>query len=366
MTASSPVVPDMRKYTSWAHGTISLVNGGDEVLVLDGSDTVVDSLSWGDSSWAFYPACPSPGLAMTLERFPAYMDTDTSSDWRQQSLPAPGGVDLVLPTTTPTLTPTQTSTRTASSTATVSVVDTITPTTTRTRTITTTLIQTHTPTHTPTRTSTITPEETIESTCTNTTTPTPTSTPSFTPTRNWLLISEVMNNPAGIEPDSEWIELYNAGNMAMNLSNYKIGDEETQVGFEGMYQFPLNATILSEQAIIIANRADVFTSTYGFYPDYEFNNSDPNVPDMNIYLPWAFGVVNLDVMGDEVLLLDESDSFVDAVSWGDSNWAFDPDCPVVATNHSLERFPANVDTDSALDWIDQALPNPGQVNTLKR
>ena len=73
-------------------------------------------------------------------------------------------------------------------------------------------------------------------------------------------------------------------------------------------------------------------------------------------------MMSLSNPGDEVLVLDGTDSFVDAVSWGDSNWAFDPDCPVVAEGHSIARDPADVDTDTAADWIDQAVPNPGQVD----
>ena len=72
-------------------------------------------------------------------------------------------------------------------------------------------------------------------------------------------------------------------------------------------------------------------------------------------------MMSLSNPGDVVLVLDGTDSFVDAVSWGDSNWAFDPDCPVVAEGHSIARDPADVDTDTAADWIVQAVPNPGQV-----
>ena len=360
MTASNPSVPDMLKYHSWASGNVSLVNTGDEVLVLDGADNVVDSLSWGDSSWAFYPACPAPSPAWTLERYPAYLDTDTSTDWRQQPSPAPGVVDLTPPTSTPTLTPT----RTASPTATSSPTITHTPSLTHSQTGTPTHTPVYTPTPIPTQTTihtftpavTPTPTETIEPTLTLT----PTKTP--TPTDGWLLISEVLYDPAGTEPDSEWIELYNAGGAAIDLSNYKVGDEIAPSGSEGMYQFPISATIDSGQVIIIADRADVFTNTYGFYPDYELIESDANVPNLSKYMYWAWGVVNLGNPGDEVLVLDGSDNFVDAVSWGDSDWAFNPACPVVAKSHSIERNPANVDTDTAADWIDQPLPNPGQVS----
>jgi hypothetical protein len=49
------------------------------------------------------------------------------------------------------------------------------------------------------------------------------------------------------------------------------------------------------------------------------------------------------------------------MSYGNATTFFDPPCPDVATDHSLERSPANVDTDTAEDWIDQELPDPGSV-----
>jgi hypothetical protein len=176
-----------------------------------------------------------------------------------------------------------------------------------------------------------------------------------------LLISEVLYDPFGFEPDAEWIELYNAGGEIIDLSNYKVGDNVYPGFMEGMYQFPTGAVILSEQVLIVANRADVFTNTYGFYPDYEFIDSEAEIPDLILYLPWAGGYVSLSNPGDEVLVLNQGDNYVDAVSWGDSDWAFNPDCPVLAEGHSLERFPAAMDTDTAADWIDQPVPNPGQV-----
>ncbi len=46
-----------------------------------------------------------------------------------------------------------------------------------------------------------------------------------------LLVSEVLYDAVGTEPDKEWIEIYNAGASAIDLSNYKVGDEETPGGF---------------------------------------------------------------------------------------------------------------------------------------
>jgi len=176
-----------------------------------------------------------------------------------------------------------------------------------------------------------------------------------------LLISEVLYDATGAEPDEEWIEIYNAGASPIDLSNYKIGDEETQGQGEGMLRFPEGATIGPGQVVVIANQATAFLGVWGFNPDYEMEDSDGGVPDMTPYTAWASGEVRLANGGDHVLILDGDDAIVDAMSYGDKTTFFDPPCPEVSGGHSLERSPANVDTDTAADWIEQESPNPGTV-----
>lgn len=176
-----------------------------------------------------------------------------------------------------------------------------------------------------------------------------------------VVISEVMYDPTTAEPGGEWIEVYNLGGMNINLSSYKIGDEETSGASEGMYQFPAGASIAPGQVIIVANSATEFQNNFGFAPDFELQASSGAVPDMVKYSAWASGSIALANSGDEVLLLDENDVLVDSLSWGSSNWAFNPDAPDVAAGNSLERNPANIDTDSAGDWISQNTPAPGTV-----
>ena len=176
-----------------------------------------------------------------------------------------------------------------------------------------------------------------------------------------LLISEVFYDAVGTEPDEEWIEIYNAGASAIDLSNYKVGDEEEQGGTEGMLQFPAGVSINPGQVIVIANNATAFLSIWGFNPDYEMGDSDEAVPDMIPYTAWAGSAVQLANGGDHVLILDGGDEIMDAMSYGDKTMFFDPPCPDVSAGHSLERSPANADTDTAEDWIDQEFPNPGSV-----
>lgn len=176
-----------------------------------------------------------------------------------------------------------------------------------------------------------------------------------------LVISEVLFDCAGTEPNGEWIELYNAGCSTIDLSNYKVGDEVSADGTEGMTRFPSGASIAPDQAIVIANRASAFFANHGLYPDYEMIDSEAAVPDMENYTAWTDGSVRLDNDGDDVLVLDAADHVVDGLSWGTSSYFFSPAAPDVAQGHTLERWPADGDSNAAADWLDQAAPGPGEV-----
>ncbi len=195
-----------------------------------------------------------------------------------------------------------------------------------------------------------------------TATPVPSSTPLPTATPSpaaHLLISEVFYDAPGTEPDGEWIELHNPTTGTISLAGYKIGDEETSGGTEGMYALPLTATLGAGEYALIACKASVFSATWGMLPDYEWTDSLPSVPNLTRYTAWSNGSIQMGNSGDEVLLLDGSDQIVDALSWGDSTVFLLPSAPDVPEGHSLERFPPWMDTDTASDWRDQPAPAPG-------
>jgi hypothetical protein len=68
-----------------------------------------------------------------------------------------------------------------------------------------------------------------------------------------ILISEVMNNPAGHEPGMEWIEIFNRSDKWISLSSHKIGDSETRGDPEGMYHFPTGSIIGPGQVVVCQN-----------------------------------------------------------------------------------------------------------------
>lgn len=194
------------------------------------------------------------------------------------------------------------------------------------------------------------------------------------PARGALVISEVLFNEVGSDTTGEWIEIYNNGAAAIDLSNYKIGDEEASLGTgagEAMHQFPAGATIAPGDVQIVAVSATRFFDVYGFLPDYEANATNASVPDLSIYSAWdpdgtAFNMAN---GGDQALILNGSDAIVDAVSWGTSTFAFDPALGTALDGQSYERINVFIDTNTGADWkagptADEAVnrSTPGAAN----
>ncbi len=180
-----------------------------------------------------------------------------------------------------------------------------------------------------------------------------------------LLITERFYDTPGDESMEEWVEIANVGTAVIDLTSIKIGDEEKAGGREGMRRFPEGATIDGGQVIVVAQTAVGFHNLYGFNPDYEIIDSDEAVPNMRGFPLWAGGDVAFANDGDEVLLLAENNALIDSLNYGDSQADgerfFSPAIVDVSAGVSLERHPANCDTNSATDWQPQETPTPGTI-----
>jgi hypothetical protein len=178
-----------------------------------------------------------------------------------------------------------------------------------------------------------------------------------------LLISEVLFARFDhLAINEQWVEIYNPGSASIDLSDYKLGDEEHRGGAEAMLRFPIGSWIGPGQVVVVAGEASYFHENFHFLPDYEIADSMLEVPNLLPYLAWSGGSFDLHTASDEVLLLDPFDAVADAVAFGSSLYpGCQPPVPDVAIGHSIERRPANQDTDSNADWIEQAYPNPGSV-----
>lgn len=89
---TDPSVATLLDYPLWGTGEWQLANDGDEVLLLDQNDTVLDVLVYGTGS---YPGVtPHPGVSVythSLERYPYQYDSDDCSlDFRDWPFPNPG------------------------------------------------------------------------------------------------------------------------------------------------------------------------------------------------------------------------------------------------------------------------------------
>ncbi|MBN2361242.1 MAG: lamin tail domain-containing protein [Deltaproteobacteria bacterium] len=185
--------------------------------------------------------------------------------------------------------------------------------------------------------------------------------PEFDPTAP-LVVSELLAEPGSGAASDEWVEIFNAGNDTLSLDGYRLGDEETvgETG-EGMYRFPDGAQIGPGMAQVVAAAADSYFARYARNPRYEFAASDPVVPDMVRDSRWTSGPGIGLSSDDQVLLLDDHFTIIDAVVWGAA-----PQYPGVApaaaatTGSSLVRTLVFRDTNScAADFAYLTAPTPG-------
>ncbi|MCW1970844.1 MAG: lamin tail domain-containing protein [Anaerolineae bacterium] len=89
-----PDVPDLLPYTPWSTGSISLSNTGDQVLLLNANDGIVDVVQWLSTAVAgTIPFSATLNSGHSLQRWPYQLDTDNcDADFRPQAIPSPGKV----------------------------------------------------------------------------------------------------------------------------------------------------------------------------------------------------------------------------------------------------------------------------------
>jgi uncharacterized repeat protein (TIGR01451 family) len=184
-----------------------------------------------------------------------------------------------------------------------------------------------------------------------------------------LLVSEFVPNPFGTNT-AQWVEIANASGAPISLAGYKIGDETSRGGIEGMYEMP-SITLPAGQTILFTRSKLRFGQLGYTLPQgallYEFSALKP-------YSSWATNAegFNLkDTVGlggtgsgtdysDEVVLLDAGDTIVDILQYTSPN----PPSPYpdvtpiivpaagVPEDLAFQRCPYTRDTnDTALDVV---------------
>lgn len=141
----------------------------------------------------------------------------------------------------------------------------------------------------------------------------------------------------------EWIELYNAGGTAINLKNWEIGDNFSFI------IITIENTILGpKKYAILTPHAPELTSKWTIPPDALVIDLGTN--------KIGNGLGN---SGDKLILKDENDNIVDAISYGTDTTVLDPSIPDVSAGQSIEREPDGVDTGTAADFVANPTPTPG-------
>jgi lamin tail-like protein/carbohydrate binding protein with CBM4/9 domain len=157
-----------------------------------------------------------------------------------------------------------------------------------------------------------------------------------------VVINEVLYDADSDTPDAEaeWVEIYNGGDVPVDLAGWTLRD--------GAATDTLPAAVVAAHQFAIVAATDVFGRTY---------------PDVTAPVAVLGGRIGnaLGNDGDRLYLVDPAGAIVDAVSWGDDISAFDPATDDVPAGHSIERESAGVDSNTAVDFIDNERPSPGSA-----
>jgi len=171
-----------------------------------------------------------------------------------------------------------------------------------------------------------------------------------------MVINEVYyDSPtdSGKEPYIEWIELYNAGEDPINLSNWIISDDPDgqNPGSEGAFTFP-EITLDSHQFLLLVYNADTFINYFG--------------PIQGQYLEYGedASALKMGNSGEDLHLFDSDLSEVDRMWYGSGGDLDSIDAaPDVPAGHSVGRVPDGHDTDvPSSDFEDLETPSPGTFN----
>gem|GEM_PF-991153 len=147
-----------------------------------------------------------------------------------------------------------------------------------------------------------------------------------------VLINEIMYRPEDNKPASldsgEWIELFNPGNTAVNISNWQVRHDGTT------YTFPNGASIAANGYAVGVSNINIFATAY------------PNTPNT-----YQLDGLRLDNGGGRVELRSIADCPADVLRYGDSSpWPSAPDGP----GPSLALLASTLDNADPANWAESS------------
>ncbi len=161
-----------------------------------------------------------------------------------------------------------------------------------------------------------------------------------------VVINEVLYDPDGSDGGYEWIELYNNGEVEVDLTNWVIRKAGTE--FSDMLTLspcsiePLGHLLIGDEFVL---EADITA-------ELSFQNGGSATDGIQLVSP--------DEQYTDTVLYDEPNTNQLPDDQNDPGQSFAPD---VSGGHSLARTTDGVDTDKSLtDWFDCEQPTPGAAN----
>jgi hypothetical protein len=148
-----------------------------------------------------------------------------------------------------------------------------------------------------------------------------------------MMISEIMYNPGSPEDEKEWIELYNNGTNAADISGWKLkaGSSVNNITF-----FRGGSLIDSDSFMILARNGTAFAGGYPLYtgPIFEFNSDLANT-------------------GKDLYLFNQHNEVMDSVNYTDI---------AKKENYTIELNGSEKNNGDMKNWIKGALwGNPGEI-----
>jgi hypothetical protein len=160
-------------------------------------------------------------------------------------------------------------------------------------------------------------------------------------TTAYPVINEVFYDTPTAGEKNEWVEIYNPTNATVDISGWKICDNNSCDTIPASSPIPAKG-----YAVITADN-----STWALWP---------SIPAGTIKIVLGSSIGNgLANAGDRVILQYSSGVEIDAMSYGTDTYAFTPSVPVTEKADDLARIVKGYDTGSEEDWILNATPNPG-------
>ena len=155
-----------------------------------------------------------------------------------------------------------------------------------------------------------------------------------------IVINEINYNSNDDHESGDWIELFNPGEMEIDISNWVMKDDNDQHSFT----FPDETIINSENYLIIAGDLDLF-----------YNNYSNDIPVIG---PFDFG---LSGGGDQIRIYDDFGALMDSVKYDDVEpWPIEAD----GGGPTLELINPSSDNSLPQSWTSsQQYGSPAEQNT---